>query len=84
LLPDQKEIEEVAEKTRAAVSASSAKPKVALVGRGGVGNWSDSTAEREEEERRMRAELEARIALDVEAGLAMPKKTYHTHDRDME
>ena len=74
-------------RTNAAVSASLAKPRAAgLSGRGGMGNWSDDTAQKEkdEQERRRQQEIEAKIAHDVEASLALPGKTYHQHDREME
>jgi len=48
-------------------------------GRGGAGNYVDFAAqerEKREEEERRRREMEARIGMDVEAGLARPARAY--------
>jgi hypothetical protein len=69
------------------VAASNAKPRAAgLSGRGGAGNWSESATDPRAEQRETQkaAAIEAKVIQDVEAGLAMPPRTYHQHDRDME
>jgi hypothetical protein len=69
-------------------SASVVKPKpTGLSGRGGVGNWTDTSVpsvQEQEEERKKVEHLEMKVLHDVEAGLAMPPRTYHQHDREME
>lgn len=82
-LPDAKDREDAAEKTRLAVNASINKPKAGHAGRGGAGNWAPTTTEHDEGERKRREDLEAKILQDVELGLPMPPKTYQTHDRNV-
>lgn len=69
------------------MSSGASKPRTGLLGRGGMGNWSDSTAQagqREEEERKRREDLEAQIVHDVDAGLAPPPAAYHHQGREPE
>jgi hypothetical protein len=80
---DARDREQEAERTQTAVAANP-KPKVGWTGRGGAGNWSDHPGQQEEGERKKKEELEARILRDVEAGLSMPPKTYHSHNREQE
>lgn len=73
------------DRTKAAVMAALAKPRAGLSGRGGMGNWSsaDDQAAKDEAEKEKQHEIESKITQDVEAGLPMPPKTYHQHDRDV-
>ncbi|KAK2070520.1 hypothetical protein P8C59_005006 [Phyllachora maydis] len=74
-----------AERVKAAVAANQGKPRAGLTGRGGAGNWTDATAQRAgDEEQKKRKDLEAKILQDVQAGLVIPPRTYHQHDRESE
>ncbi|KAK0722934.1 hypothetical protein B0T26DRAFT_641380 [Lasiosphaeria miniovina] len=75
-----------AEKTRAVVAATP-KPRTGLSGRGGMGNWRDSTAPQQQsqpQDQKKVEDLELQVLQDVEAGLPPPPRTYHQHDREME
>jgi hypothetical protein len=55
---------------------------VRLGGRGGAGNWQDSSAaeeqrRRDDEERRRAEELERLAREEVDRGLRMPEKVHH-------
>ncbi|KAK3296064.1 uncharacterized protein B0H64DRAFT_374206 [Chaetomium fimeti] len=70
-------------KAAAAVAASlAAKSKAGgLSGRGGAGNWSMGGSEREEEDKEERRkeeekEVERKVLMDVEVGLAPPARVY--------
>ncbi|KAL0931863.1 uncharacterized protein CTRU02_212816 [Colletotrichum truncatum] len=79
-LPDAKQQQEVAGKTRAAVNASLARSTRGASGRGGAGNYGDSTvpgSDTTDEEVRRKEALEKKIIEDVEAELPMPPKTYY-------
>ena len=75
-----------ARKTAAAAAASIAKPRAGLGGRGGAGNWRDAPVNdgAAPGDKARAAAIQARVVQDVEAGLAMPPRTYHQHDRDVE
>lgn len=75
------------ERIKAAVDANLAKPRAGLSGRGGMGNWADKsalTAQAEQEEKKKREDIEARIMQDVAAGLAMPAPAYHHQGREQD
>ena len=81
------EREQEVQKTKAAVAASgNARSRGGLTGRGGMGNWADDSAdvERVKEEEKKKEVIEAKILEDVEAGLKLPAKAYHQHDREVE
>ncbi|KDN60588.1 hypothetical protein CSUB01_02087 [Colletotrichum sublineola] len=79
-LPDAKQQEEAAGKTRAAVSASLARSSArGASGRGGAGNYGDASVpggETAEDEAKRKQALERKIIEDVEAGLPMPPRAY--------
>ncbi|TQN66858.1 hypothetical protein CSHISOI_08562 [Colletotrichum shisoi] len=86
-LPDAKHQEEVAGKTRAAVSASLARSSRGASGRGGAGNYGETSVpggtETAEGEAKRKEALERKIIEDVEAGLPMPPRAYqHTSKKD--
>ncbi|GJC86468.1 hypothetical protein ColLi_09306 [Colletotrichum liriopes] len=85
-LPSAKQQEEVAGKTRAAVSASLARSARGASGRGGAGNYGDGAGETTaEEEAKRKQALERKIIEDVEAGLPMPPRAYqHNTKKDEE
>ncbi|GKT53239.1 hypothetical protein ColTof4_13348 [Colletotrichum tofieldiae] len=85
-LPSAKQQEEVAGKTRAAVSASLARSARGASGRGGAGNYGDGAGEATaEEEAKRKQALERKIIEDVEAGLPMPPRAYqHNTKKDEE
>jgi hypothetical protein len=68
---------------RTAVAAAKSKPKTGLSGRGGVGNWTDTTiADGASDDKNKREALEAKIVQDVELGLMPPPRTYHQPERE--
>ncbi|KAF6837337.1 hypothetical protein CPLU01_03201 [Colletotrichum plurivorum] len=78
-LPNAKQQEEAADKTRAAVSASLARSSRGASGRGGAGNYGDAAvpgSDLGEDDVKRKEALEKKIIEDVEAGLAMPPKAY--------
>ncbi|EFQ27194.1 hypothetical protein CGRA01v4_07446 [Colletotrichum graminicola] len=90
-LPDAKQQEEAADKTRAAVSASLSRSARGASGRGGAGNYGDSSVpgggggETAEDEAERKQALERKIIEDVEAGLPMPPRAYqHATKKDEE
>lgn len=69
--------EQVAARTDTVPSANASGPRTGLMGRGGMGNWSDAPAqEQAKAEKDKQAAVEKKVAADVDAGLKAPAKAY--------